>query len=364
MLRWLQRFTRSGRSPERRWRSSGLFLEALESRQLLSFASFQDRSGHIDIFAIGQDHQVYEQRFDTQGNLIGGIALTTAGAVTAMAATEAATASVENPLLFVIGFDNQVWEQKFDGNGNSEGSYQLTQPGAVRTIWAIPSNNGALLFVTGLDGQVWEQRFDQNGNSLGHYQLTRPGAVQSFQVVRGVGIFALGLDSQVWKQPIDDAGDSMAPYTLYRPGQVKAFAVAERDVGLTYHDADLYGIGLDNQVYVATQDAHGNPIYALYAPGQVLGLSAGQLIGIDSTSSQLFVVGLDRQLYTVYVVSGQPNHYSLTDPGQIQQVIPVNGWGRSFAFVIGLDSQIYYEVLDSNGHPITGYLPTYSGPVL
>ena len=41
-----------------------------------------------------------------------------------------------NPELFVIGQDNQVYGQKFDLNGNPVGGYFLTAAGSVQSVRA------------------------------------------------------------------------------------------------------------------------------------------------------------------------------------------------------------------------------------
>jgi hypothetical protein len=353
----------------------------LEDRQLLSIGLSAFGAGNLnkETFVLGLDSQVYQQKFDTNGNPTTGYTLTRPGQVKAMAVANVTPGGGSNtPMLFVIGLDDQVWAQNFNGlTGDSKGAYFLTQPGQVKSITPVNVNGHAELFVRGLDDQVYQQQFDLNGNSLGAYTLTTAGQVKSLAVTFFGGIrlemynpemFVIGLDDQVYQQKFDTGGNSTSAYTLTRPGQVKSLqAGLSRDITSGRHP-EVFIIGLDNQVYIQQFDSTGASVgpYSLTQPGQVQSIAVGSVVQSGAVFvSQLFVIGLDSQVHTQkFDFNGtSTGMYALSSPGQVKAMSVSADFSTYGLFVIGLDDQVYEQKQNVDGTASGGYFLTTAGAV-
>src|SRR5262249_2332288 len=141
--------------------------------------SVVDFLGAPELFAVGLDGQVYEQKFDAQGTSVSSYVLTQPGQVQSISVGVFRTDNIFYTELFALGLDNQVYGQRFDGNGNSTGPYFLTQPGQVKSFSlgsvALPTLFIPIyvpeVFAVGLDDQVYAQKFGSNGLSAGGYFL-------------------------------------------------------------------------------------------------------------------------------------------------------------------------------------------------
>ncbi len=308
-----------------------------------------------DIFAIGEDAQVYGHKLDASGSPTGGYFLTQAGQVKSLVAAHTPDNNAE---IFVIGLDNQVYAQRFNANGDSAGGYFLVQAGQVKTLTVgYTANGNPELFVIGLDDQVYAQMLDGNGNSVGGYFLTQAGRVEQMAVGQDGSqhpeLFVIGLDGQVYAQKFDAVGNSASGYFLTQAGQVKSLSVTHDSSG----NPALAVIGLDDQVYAQAFDASGNSAsgYALVQTGQVKSVVATH---DDAGAPEIFVIGLDNQVYGQrYDTQGrQVGGYFLTQPGQVKTVdVGFDASGNSELTVIGLDDQVYAQKLDPTGASASGY---------
>jgi hypothetical protein len=180
------------------------------------------------LLARGLDQQVYEQQYDTSGNLVSGFHLVAPGAVKEI--------SYSFGQFFAIGLNDQVYSLQL-GTSNEVGGYVLTQPGQVQAIsQAIyeinpppgntnPSSFAPELFVIGMDGQVYGQKFDSTGKLLGNYSLTTPGTVNGIIAWTSSGlprpiVLALGTDDRLYEQTFDNNGNSTGGYQATGSGQV------------------------------------------------------------------------------------------------------------------------------------------------
>jgi hypothetical protein len=343
-----------GRKP----RPVRLELQALEDRQLCS-VSVARYGGNLESFAIGkQDAQVYAQRGDINGIPEGFAFLTALGAVKAISAVNL-RAGV--PTVFAIGLDDQVYEQQFDPNGSSLGAWRLAAPGQVKTMNLTP--NYRELVVIGLDDQVYSLKLDAFGDAQGGYSLTTSGQVKAISVTYtntfyGLVVFAIGLDDQVYAQKLDTNGRSITPYFLTRPGAVKTLTTTFYNANSTFLTAEVFVIGLDDQVYAQKFDLFGNSAsgYVLTRPGQVKALA------VNSTRAdgnpEMFAIGLDDQVYAQKFDNhgDSASGYFLTRPGQVKAIaVGYEGSSIQNLFAIGLDDRVYGQQIDFHGNPMAGY---------
>jgi fibronectin type 3 domain-containing protein len=314
-------------------------------------------------FVLGQDSQIYEQKFDTAGNSASGYILTQPGQVRSF---EVGSDASFDPLLFVLGMDYQVYEQVFDNTGNSVGGYALTQPAQVQSFTVgHDANNHPELFAFGLDHQVYAQKFDAFGHSISSYFLTAAGQVQSISVGNDASgnplLFALGQDSQVYEVKFDAAGNPTTSYFLTQAGQVRSISVG--------HDAnnhpELFTQGLDNQVYAQQFDAAGNSTsgYFLVAAGAVQSISVSN----DASGNPLlFALAMDNQVYEVkFGSNGYPaTEYFLTQAGAVRTLRQSHdASNHPELFVTGLDNQLYAQQFDAAGNSVSGYFLTQPGQI-
>jgi hypothetical protein len=327
-------------------------------QELYPYASGHDGSGDPEEFVIGLDNQVYNVKFNSSGNPLGGYATSpiASGGVKSISVSSDASG---NPLLFAIGFDNQVYSVKFNAAGDPTTGLALTQRGEVQTIaLGRYSSNDPELFAIGLDDQVYDQKFDASGSSLGAYALTTAGTVEGIAVGHYGSPAApedvvIGLDSQAYYVKFNSSGNAITGYALVAAGQVSALSIGYDGSG----NIELFTIYSDVQVYYVHFNSSGVPTtgYALVAPGQVNAIAAGS---DGSGDPELFVLGLDDQVYSVkFNSAGTPTTgYALTQGGKVKALtVSSYGSGAPELFVIGSDDQVYDQLFNSSGTSISLY---------
>ncbi len=321
-------------------------------------------------FVIGLDNQAYGQKLDpATGQAVGGYFPIQAapGFVTRVKAIAPGHDANNLPLLFAIGEDDQVYLQKFTAAGDQNGVWFLTQPGAVKSI--VVGNDAANrpeLFVIGLDNQVYALQFDANGNVRSGYFLTQPGAVKSLVVGHDAKydpeLFVIGLDNQVYAQKFDANGNSASGYFLTQPGQVKSIQAGSDG----FLNPELFVIGLDDQVYALHFDANGNTAggYFLTQAGAVKSL----VVSHDANNDpELFVIGLDNQVYAQKLDANgnSAGGYFLANAGQVKSLdVGYYNGNDPEVFVTGLNDNLFSFTLDANGFPSSGYFLTQAGAIL
>lgn len=167
------------------------------------------------VFVLGLDNKVYQEHLT--GSTWSSYQLTTGGRVQSISYSGAGQ-------FFAVGLDNQVYEQKFDANGNNAGGYILTTPGKVKAIAQGLYSGKTELFAIGNDGQAYVQRFDAAGTSTGGYYLASPGTVKSITpspLPGSPALYAVGADDRVYKLNIDNVtGNSVDAYAATNSGRI------------------------------------------------------------------------------------------------------------------------------------------------
>jgi uncharacterized membrane protein len=110
--------------------TSTIFLQA-GTKSVASITPGHDANNDPLLFAIGQDHQTYELKFDSAGKPMGDFVSTgpSAVSVTSLQIGYSETGAIQ---LFAIGLgDNQVYEEAFDDFGHRVRSFFGFAPGAV-----------------------------------------------------------------------------------------------------------------------------------------------------------------------------------------------------------------------------------------
>jgi hypothetical protein len=88
-------------------------------------------------------------------------------------------------------------------------------------------------------------------------------------------------------------------------------------------------------------------------------ITGSATVTVAEPVEEVFVVGLDNQIYSQMLdSSGNPiGSYILTQPGQVlKEEVGHDASGRPVVFVLGLDNQVYEQTFDANGHSTSGYM--------
>jgi hypothetical protein len=355
-------------------------VESLENRNLLSISV-----GHMfygvapETFVIGNDDQVYAEKFDANGNPAYGYFLTAPLQVKKVEVVQNKLGIAE---LFAIGMDDQVYGLKLNNYGDPVGDFFLVAAGRVKDLATVPDFFGSSeVFVQGLDDEVYSQRLTDAGDPIGtSYTLTATGQVQ--QILAGVAqdnngnivpeLFVIGMNGQVYAQKFTSSGDSAGPYFLTAPGQVQVqqsfqFSFSRPASGLI---PELFVTGMDDRVYAQKFTSSGDPIgsYILMSGGQVTSFSVGTTSN-DTVHPELLAIGLDGQVYALKTSdTGDPvGDYVLTAPGQVQNItasyVQKNGNYYLELFATGMDDQVYVQQFDVNGNSVGDYFLAAPGGI-
>ena len=236
-----------------------------------SIATGTDTSGNPILFAIGTDHQLYEQEFDANGNATSRklhhgrlwrlqLAVLTHDAErkspalrrrsgrsglrsevdrrrpserqplqdgSRRASTNSRSARTRrgNPEIFVVGLDNYVYILQADATGSPVSGYSgIGGPVESITMGSDASGN-PLLFAIGTDNQVYGHKYLATGAATGSFFGTGSGAATSISLGFGSGgnpeLYAiLTSDSQVYTEALDPTGSPAGIFNLNAPGAV------------------------------------------------------------------------------------------------------------------------------------------------
>lgn len=299
-------------------------------------------------FVWGLDDQVYAQKFDENGNPVGGYFLVAPGRVKSFAVGNVASGNLE---LFVIGLNDQIFAVKFDGNDNPTGSYFLVRENRVKSITiGQDANDCQLLFAMGMNDNVFALKFDAAGNPVRDFYLVAVGAVLSVQptsLADGTPmVFVTGLNNQVFATKLSRAGDPTGPYFRVAPDEVKDFSVGNDASG----NPLLFAIGRDDQVWVHRFDHHGNPVggFTLAAEGRVKSFAVSNL---PSGAPELYVIGLDYNLWQLSLDSNgnAQGGYRFTRWGMVKTLSPVqDADGNTIMFAAGGDNRVYEQKFEGD----------------
>ena len=109
-------------------------------------------------------------------------------------------------------------------------------------------------------------------------------------------LFGLGMDNQLYGARFKSDGNLLFGFFLVAPGQFKSLVADTIGTPGAGSFPELFGVGLDNQVYAARLGAQGTLIngFFLVAPGQFQSITAGQF---GAGNPELIGIGQDKQLY-------------------------------------------------------------------
>jgi hypothetical protein len=271
---------------------------------------------NIVLLGIGMDGQVYEQAsyFGPWGQTWDNWFLTRqSGQFQKLALGYDNLFPYGNMQLFGVAMDGTVWQQSFGPAGDSASGWLQNQPGGVVKDLVVARDNNVSglptwswsfsLFAIGMDNKVYEQDFGSLGQSRTNWQLTAPtqptAAVQKIEVGYNYGtnttgmmqVFGIGMDGNVYGLDLGYGPYGNLASTrwyLTSPKQVKdlvvgmdnqfsGWKITQTGGYVSVPHAwpgyqDLFGVGLDNQVYDLPLDTSGHTYgasWTLTAPGQV-----------------------------------------------------------------------------------------------
>ena len=335
-----------------------------------------------DLFVIGTDSQVYAQRLDANGNLVGNYFLVQPGQVKALATVDTAhttgSGSLGTAEIFVIGTDDQVWFKRFAFDGVSATNYALI-PGQVKAIVPMASVSGSgsssslmiQLFVIGTDSQVYVHQFDVNGNPVGGY-VQIPGLVKAMaaghaQIGSPPLLFVIGTDNQVYMHQFDVNGNPVGSYTLVGCPTSGVAPCPIKAITAQTGNPVLLATGSDQQVWVQRFDTNANRVGGFEVVGtpgvlnQVKGVSVSSInpfcpgcwpLYNPADRALLFVIGTDNQVYEhLFDSSGNPLGSYVQIPNGINAI-----YAHHELFVIGTDQQVWMHRIDQFGNPVGGYI--------
>jgi len=275
----------------------------------------------FEAFVIGTDDRVYA------ATIVSGV---TRGyfptAYGAIASVSAGADAAGNPLLFAVGTDHQLYEQKFDASGNptSPGYTKAAYGDFKQTILTQNASGSPLLFAVGQDDQIYGLRMDPTGAPAGGLFKVDYGAVRQLAVGRDASnnpeVFVVGTDAAVYAHRLYASGLPVGNY-LGLGGVVKSITVTND----ANNNPEVFAVGGDDQVYGHRLDPAGRPTGVYFGLGTVAGGALAVVSGRASDDSpQVFALaGSDRQVYVApFDLTGGPaGPFGLTGRGKATKVV-------------------------------------------
>jgi hypothetical protein len=307
-----------------------------------------------DVYVLGQDGQVYDQKIDANGKAAGTLLLVAPGQVQSLAVGHTA---FNQPEVFVLRPNGEI------DYVASNGSYVTVGPAAVQSfVVGSDGFNDPEVFALGLRGAVAVILFNAAGVPVTGYVPALPGAVSSLAVGHDAfnrpEVFAVGMDNQVYAALFNSIGLPASGWFRVAAGPVKSIQVGHN----AFNQPELFALGMDSQVYGVLFNSNGLPTtgYFLAAAGKVLSFA----IGSDARNDpELFAIkSSDGQAYAAtFNASGLPTSgYSLVSSGMVKSLAVGHGPGGS-AELFALDAN--GQLLAALTNPFAPYFTVETGPV-
>lgn len=207
------------------------------------------------VFGLSVDHQVYWATFDLQGRLQVGWVSTGAGTFTDIAVTAYDHFNRAMPILFGLGSDRQIYATAFSQSTSS-------QDPAVLRPWFLVAPGQFTSLAAGYSGS----------------------APRTGPPFRDPIVFGVGLDHQVYAARFGDSGvgEPALRYGFFHvaPGAFSKVTVGQRTDGVL----ELFGLGLDQQVYAAKFGPYQELDYGwfLTAPGTFRDIAAAPISAAEA----------------------------------------------------------------------------------
>jgi Calpain family cysteine protease len=328
-------------------------LEVLEDRRLLA----------ANLFGVGGDWRVYEQRLDYSGHAsTAWFPTSSAGQI--ISNVSMSTDANDNMHLFGVGADGQVFEQNLDPSGNALSAWYSTAQGQIVSSVTV-SPNGEHLFGVGRDGRVYEQDFNAYGQAqTGWFPTSSAGAIDSDVSISPDGrhLFAVGGDGRVYEQTLDAvSGHATTSWIPTTTG-----GAIDSDVSVSPDGRHLFAVGGDGRVYEQTLDASANPLTSWIPTTSGGAIVSSVTVDTDGSGGMhLFGVGADGQVYE-QDLDAYGNvldaWYSTAQAAITSDVSLVSdAYGQKHLFGRGRDGRIYEQDLNATDHAVSGWYATSSG---
>jgi hypothetical protein len=281
--------------------------------------------------------------------------------------------------------DSQVWQQKYDYNGNPVGGFVLSQSGTVTNLAAGRDGSGQIeLFALKSNGLVYRVNFDRAGNpTTGYVATTSSGTVTAVAATTTAAgnpeVFAIGSDMRIYAQTFDSTGTVSSgwffPTGLQSSGQVIAIAATKDSSG----NPEVMALGSDKHPYVINFNAAGTSTSASYVfPSGLASTTTGTQLSATQDSAgnpEMFLLGTDQKVYAVnfngagnVVTSNPPTGYFIPSGQQATAAALRVGAAKTLSgnapqvWTVGTDNQVYTEPLNPTGTAsTTGFVLTSSG---
>jgi hypothetical protein len=352
MLKRLFLSTGAKPSSSRRTRVCRPTLESLEDRRLLA----------TNLFGVGGDWRVYEQRLDNNGHAsTSWFSTSSAGQI--ISNVSMSTDAYSYMHLFGVGADGQVYEQDLDPFGNALSGWYSTAPGQIVSSVSV-SPDGKHLFGVGRTGLVYEQDLSAYGRALtGWFATSSAGQIVSDVCVSPDSrhLFGVGGDGRVYEQTLDAvSGHATTSWIATTSG-----GTIVSDVSVSPDARHLFGVGGDGRVYEQTLDASGNPL-TNWIPTTSGGYIASNVtVGTDVYGRiELFGVGGNGQVYMQFLdASGNPvSDWNSTGQAGVTSDVSLvtDANGGKHLFGVGRDRRVYEEDFDATYTFSSGWFATSS----
>jgi hypothetical protein len=156
-------------------------------------------------------------------------------------------------------------------------------------------------------------------------------------------LFGVGLDSQVYTRTLAVNG-AWSAWSLLTPGVVKSLSAGQDAQGRP----EVFVVGADYQVWTSTSDVSGHwSGWRLVGPGAVKSISAGS----DAQGRpEVFAIGFDSQVWSQHSGAGGWSGWQPVSPGAVRAISAGrDAQGRSEVFAIGFDYQVWAQDSNANG---------------
>lgn len=321
-------------------------------------------------FAISNvDQQVYIQRFDL-GTLMSASSwtLVAPGQFASIASGSYGTARA--PVVFGIGLNGQVYEARFDANGNLIFGWVLVAPGSFQSlvVGRYGPQESPIVFGVGAAGtgnQVFAARFNDQAVLLNGWFSVAPGSFANLAVGSfGLGspeVFGVGLDHSVYGARFDGNGNFAAGWFTVAPGSFDSLTVGSRNNGTL----ELFGIS-NGQVVAANFDSNGAFVNGWFGAntGQTVPFTQIDAAVLGNNHVTLFALGTDQRVYrtTFHGATGAQSSSWASVSTTLFAQLAANSHVFMRLYALGVaDSQVYVEISDSGGGPLAPFGLTAPG---
>jgi len=269
------------------------------------------------------------------------------------------------PVVFGLGLDHNVYEAKFDANGNLLAGWVLVAPGQFSSlvVGTYGANAQPILFGIGTPAQLQQvasARFDAQANLVSGFSPVAFGTFTALAVGNfgsgSVELFGISF-SQAYLAHFDSTGVFTDGWAPVAPGQFQSLTAANRSNGTL----ELFGAGLNGQAYAATFSNTGQLVLGWFPVNSGQPVNFSQLTAAPLAGGNLAAFGLGSDQHAYEATFDATTGAKLTGWSQLSamtfaRLVAAAQSGRTkLGGLNAVDQQVYLELFDAAGNVQSGF---------